>query len=180
MRLLIAWATCLATILYALPAMAQDQMTPLAAQGDWMAMSHSDSFTDPPDVCIAISLDGFGLRTDDTDNEVRYSDKSWSLPAGVTGTLAIKVNGKTYNLDITSNTDSMVAAEILTDQLQALVGEMNKASSMSVIAGTAAPATISLDGSNTVVAAYLTCANISPPSGETPAGANPFAGGSSQ
>ncbi|OYY04915.1 MAG: hypothetical protein B7Y73_02965, partial [Acidocella sp. 35-58-6] len=53
------------------PAIADEQMTPLAEQGNWIAMSHSNSITDPPDMCFAASVDGFVLRTDNTDNEVR-------------------------------------------------------------------------------------------------------------
>jgi hypothetical protein len=156
-------------------ARADEQMTPLAEQGNWVAMQHSSSITDPPDMCLAASLDGLAFRTDETDTEIRLVNDKWSLPANVTGSLTLKVNGKTYTFDITGNQDRSIAATISVDQLQSIVADMNKASSMIVIAGSATPITVSLDGSNAVISAYLTCANISPPSGETPAGANPFA-----
>jgi hypothetical protein len=94
--------------------------------------------------------------------------------------LTIKVNGKTYPLDITANTDTMVDAVISTVQLQALIADMNKADSLTVIAGSGAPVIVSLNGSNVAISAYLTCANISAPTGDTPAGANPFASSPSQ
>lgn len=156
------------------PAHADEQMTPLAEQGNWIAMSHSKSITDPADMCFAASVDGFLLRTDNTDNEVRYANKKWSLPADVSGQLTIKVNGNSYPLNITANTDTMVDAEISTDQLRALIGDMNKAASLTVIAGSAAPVSISLSGSNVAISAYLTCANIPAPTGDAPAGENPF------
>lgn len=87
----------------------------------------------------------------------------WSLPADVTGTLELNVNGNKYPMDITSNTNTMVAAVVDQDELLKIVGDMNKTSSMSVIAGDAAPVQVPLDGSNTVMNAFLTCANIQAP-----------------
>jgi hypothetical protein len=59
----------LSSLLLISPAVADEQMTPLASQGNWIAMSHSASITDPPDVCFAASVDGLALRTDNTDND---------------------------------------------------------------------------------------------------------------
>ncbi|HEY1856404.1 hypothetical protein [Acidocella sp.] len=158
---------------WALPATADEQVTPLAVSGDWMAAAHSDSITDPPDVCMAMEPSAkFFIRVDNTDIEFRLANDSWSLPAGVTGTLEVDVNGKKYPLDITSNTSTMVSATVGQDVFLKIVGDMNKASSMSVIAGSAAPVQVPLDGSNTVMNAFLTCANIHAPS--QGGGTNPF------
>jgi fructose-specific component phosphotransferase system IIB-like protein len=66
----------------------------------------------------------------------------------------------------------MVAATVSDAQLLSVVADMNKAGSMSVIAGSAAPIDVSLNGSNTVLTAFLTCANIQAPN--LGGGTNPF------
>ena len=159
------------------PVFADEQETPLAAEGNWVATSHSDSETDPPDVCLAFSTDGLVFRTDDSGNiDVRFVNEKWSLPASVNGTLELVVGKNSFPLQITGNTQVMVDAPVTQDQLTSIIANMNKVATMVVKAGSAPPQTISLAGSNTVVAAFLTCANISPPAGDAPAGANPFAG----
>jgi hypothetical protein len=150
-------------------------MIPLAESGDWIAMEHATSITAAPDLCLAMTTDGaraFAFRAGMQDIEIRYSDDSWSLPAGVAGTLAIAVGSYRAALDISDNTSSMVTAVITQDQLQSMISAMDKASSMSVTAGNAAPVTVSLNGSNTATTALLTCAGITAP-GEG-GGANPF------
>lgn len=155
------------------PVVADEQMTPLAVSGDWVAVAHSDTITDPPDVCLAIEPGtNFAIRADNTDIEFRLANNSWSLPADVTGTLELEVNGNKYPLGITSNTNTMVSATVKQAEFLQIVGDMNNASSMSIIAGDAAPAKIPLDGSNTVMNAFLTCANIQAPS--QGGGTNPF------
>jgi len=159
--------------LYAASARADEQIIPLAQDGDWAALEHSTSITDPPDVCLAINLNAnFGIRADNTDIEFRLENHSWALPADITGTIEPDVNGNQYPFPITSNTSTSIAAEVDPDKLLDIVSDMNKASSMTVTAGHAAPEQVSLNGSNTVIAAFLTCANIQAP-GEG-GGANPF------
>jgi hypothetical protein len=160
-------------------ARADDQITPLAQNGDWIALQHAPSVTDPPDVCLAVNPNAnFAIRADDTDVEFRLTNTTWALPTDVTGTLELDVNGNKYALHITSNTNTSIAAEVENDQLLKIITDMNKAASMTVVAGTAAPVQVSLSGSNTVITAFLTCANIQAPS--QGGGANPFAGPASQ
>jgi hypothetical protein len=76
-------------------ARADEQMLPLAASGDWVAVEHSDSETSAPDVCLAMTVPGSGkglaFRAATSDIEVRLNDESWSLPAQVTGSLVFDV-----------------------------------------------------------------------------------------
>jgi hypothetical protein len=173
----VAFATC-AIVAAALPnrsGRADEQMIPLAASGDWVAVEHATSITAAPDLCLAMTIDGaktFALRASTDDIEVRYADQSWSLPAGVSGTLIIEVGSYSATLDISDNTSSMVMATVTPDQLQVLVSAMDKASSMTITAGNASPTTVSLNGSNTATTAFLTCAGITAP-GEG-GGGNPF------
>ncbi|MBU6448950.1 MAG: hypothetical protein KGQ26_04915 [Rhodospirillales bacterium] len=166
-------AAGLAALLLPLNARADEQFTPLAASGDWAAFVHRDSMADAPDFCGAGDLkDGLIFRADNTDIEIRYSDDSWSLPANVSGNLALAVNGNNYVLPITANTNTQVMAVISQDQLEEMVADMNKAGSMQLTPGSGNPVTISLDGSNIAITAFLTCAGISQP-GNT-GGENPF------
>ncbi len=156
-------------------AVADEQLLPLAESGDWIAMEHTDSITSAPDVCFAAtSASGrvFAVRAAESDLEVRFSDDSWSLPAGVTGTLAIAVGSYHAAFDISDNTNKMVTAEITLPQLQSLIAAMDKASSMTVTPGKSSPVAVSLNGSNTATTAFLTCAGLTAP-GEG-GGANPF------
>ncbi len=157
------------------PANADEHMIPLAASGDWVALEHSDSITDPPDLCIAftgVSGQSFGLRASTDDIEVRFSNDSWSLPSGVNGSLVLNVGSYSATLAISDNTNDMVMATITQDQLQSLVSAMDKADSMTVTAGKGPATAVSLNGSNTATTAFLTCAGINAP-GEG-GGGNPF------
>lgn len=171
-----AFASCLVCS-YGTGAQADEQLTPLAAEGEWAAVSHSDSITDPPDVCMALDASkGFGIRVDNTgDLEFRLANPSWSLPSDVTGSLAFAVNGHNYSIDITGNTSNAVSASVTQDQLIPIITDMEKATSMSVKAGSASQIQIPLDGTTAVLTAFLTCAGIQTPTPNT-GGANPFAG----
>ncbi|MGB8277355.1 MAG: hypothetical protein WCF20_05405 [Methylovirgula sp.] len=150
-------------------------MIPLAASGNWFAMAHSASVTSPPDTCLAATAASgrmLAFRASTSDIEVRFSDNSWSLPADVAGTLVVDVGAYHVALDISANTNNVVAAVVTPEQLQSMIAAMGKAKSMTVTAGKAAPATMSLSASKTVTTAFLTCAGISAP-GEG-GGANPF------
>jgi len=154
-------------------AFAGEQTTPLAASGDWIAFAHSTSLTDPPDLCLAIEpAQGFAIRADDTDIEIRLVNDKWSLPANIAGTLVADIDGHDYPLDISSNSSNMVAAIISKKTLQSMIAVMDKAASMTVTPGKGAPVVISLNGSNKVTTAFLTCAGIRA-KGEG-AGADPF------
>jgi hypothetical protein len=155
------------------PAFADEQLVPLVENGNWIAMEHRPSMTDPPDVCVAANpSSGLGIRSDGTTVQVRYSDTSWSLPDGVKGSIGIAVDGATYSFDIDDNTDTMVNAEIDTDKVQSMLDEMGKAGSMAITVGKAKPVTISLAGSMKVLNAFRTCAGIG--GGSAGGGGNPF------
>lgn len=154
------------------PAVAE-QMRPLAVNGDWVAMAHVDTLIDPPDVCLAMEPNAnFFIRATKTSTEFRFANYSWSLPADVTGTLELDVNGNKYPLDVTGNTNTMVSASVKKTEFLKIIGDMNKASAMSVTAGNSAPVRVPLDGSNTVMSAFLTCSNIRDP--RRVGGTNPF------
>lgn len=157
-------------------ALADDGLTPLAADGDWLAVSHAQSVEDPPDICLASSISAYGffLRVDDQgDIDLRLSDESWSLPADVTGDIKLKVNGHSYSYEIQNNTSQMVDAPLTLDQLTTLVADLEAANSLEVVAGSSQPKTIPLDGSKSVLTAFMTCAGIPNPSSNT-GGSNPF------
>lgn len=166
-------ATGLAILLCPNFARADEQFTPLAVSGNWAAFVHRESMEDPPDFCGAgDTSDGLLFRADNNDIEIRYINNAWSLPADVTGNLKLAVDQNSYVLPITDNTNTMVIATITQDQLEKIVADMNKASSMQLTPGSGQPVTISLAGSNTAITAFLTCAGIAQP-GNT-GGANPF------
>ncbi|MGH7069145.1 MAG: hypothetical protein ACREFO_03910 [Acetobacteraceae bacterium] len=147
-------------------AIADGQVLPLVASGDWAAVEHLPSFNSTPDMCVARTATSgqvFGLRATETDIEVRFSDQSWSLPADVSGSLVLDVGTIKLSLDISDNTNSMVIAEITVTQLQYVISAMDNAGSMTITPGKAAPITVSLNGSNTATTAFLTCAGITAP-----------------
>lgn len=162
-------------------AWADEQITPLAEDGDWAAISHSNSMTDPADVCLATALAyGFALRVDNKgDIDIRFTNKSWSLPADVSGKMKVSVNGNVYSYDIQDYDATTVDASLSQDQLTALVSDLEAGSSVQVQAGSAASVTLPLDGSKSVLTAFMTCAGIQNPSSNT-GGNNPFASPPSQ
>lgn len=162
-------------------AYAQAQPNMLAQHGDWAAFSHTPTPVSAPDVCFAISdtPTAVVLRVDNKgDIDFRLGNNSWSLPANVKGVIKVDVNKHIYTYQISGNQVSMVNASITQDQLTALAGDMEAASSMQVQAGSATPVNIPLDGSNLALTAFLTCADIPNPSKNT-GGSNPFASSSS-
>ena len=151
---------------------AEEEMRPIAAAGNWVAVAHHASALAPADVCLAIEQDGHAaLRAQDSDIEFRMMNNEWSLPADVKGTIVISISGKDTVLDIGTNTSVMVGAEVSKDQVLQLLDSMTKASSMIVKAGKDKPLSISLNGSNKVLSAFRTCAGIQGTSG---GGTNPF------
>jgi len=165
-----------AFVFVASAAFADEQVTPIAEGGDWIAVQHTASMTDPPDVCGAIdTAANLIIRLDSSDIEFRLSNDSWALPANVTGTLELDVAGDKYPLAISDNTNTRVDAVVTNDQLLAIIGDMNKATTMTAIAGRADPVQVNLIGSGPVLTAFLTCGGIAPPNninGDTVS--NPF------
>lgn len=155
---------------------ADEMMQPLAQQGAWFAMAHHPSMVAPPDICLASTVAGHGLFafwTDGLTLEARMVNSSWSLPSDVQGNIEINVQGDDVSLPVSENNSTMVGAEIDLDAFHKLVAAMDKAGSMIVTVGKAAPVTVSLNGSTAVVRAFETCADI-PADTSAPKGANPF------
>jgi hypothetical protein len=154
-------------------ALADEQTQVTAQSGDWAAMTHSPSETDPPDLCIAFNpISKVGLRSDGTTTSIRIINDSWSLPAEVQGTIIIAVGSDTQTLAITSNTSASAEADIDPSAVQPLLDAMAKETEMKITIGKAKPLIVSLSGSTVVLNAFRTCANIG---GSAPGGgSNPF------
>jgi hypothetical protein len=155
------------------PALADEQIRPLAISGDWAAAAHAASMTAPPDVCLATNIaSGFTVRSDEDGLQIRVTNRSWSLPANVTGIVEVDVGNFHKTFEIDDNTDNMVNAELPHDDAIALFSAMDNASSMSVTAGSGKPTTISLAGSTKATNAFRTCAGLN--SAGSGGGSNPF------
>ncbi|HTU54985.1 MAG TPA: hypothetical protein VMF62_13540 [Acetobacteraceae bacterium] len=142
-------------------ARADDQLRTLVVSGDWTATEQQDASGAARDVCVAFTAEsdkGFGLRASTADIEVRYSQDNWVLPDDVKGTLAIDVGAYHSVLPVTANTRDTAIAAITDEQLRGMIAAMERARSMSVTAGYAAPETVSLRGSNRATDAFLSCA----------------------
>ena len=157
----------------AFPSIADEQMTPLAVSGTWIAMAHKPSMIAPPDVCLAVdSATGVGLWSNGAVVQLRVVNSKWSLPTGVDGQIVVAVGDWNTTLDIIDNSDTVVMASLEDDQRDALLQAMDKASAMSVKVGKAGPLKVSLSGSTKVTTAWRTCAGLRS-SGGTP-DTNPF------
>ena len=109
------------------------------------------------DVCAVINTPtGFALRAGDDGVQLRIMNATWSLPAGVEGSVLISVGDWKTTLDIDDNTNNMVSAEMSNDETTQLFTAMDKATSMSVAVGKAKPFTVSLSGSTKATNAVLT------------------------
>ena len=151
---------------------ADEEMIPIAMAGDWVAMAHHTSSISAPDMCVAVSTTKKAIIRADSDNiEFRVVNEGWSLPTSVTGVIEVSVANHEEKFDITSNSGTMVSAEISREKAIDLLDEMTKASSMSVKTGKDKPYLVSLAGSNRVLSAFRTCASLKGSSG---GGTNPF------
>ena len=154
-------------------ARADEQLTPLAINGDWAALAHEPSVIAPPDVCLVVNaVSGVALRADANGIQLRVMNNKWSLPAGVTGAIVISVGGWSHSFEIDDNTDTMVNAEVPQDVIGPMFDAMDKSSSMSVEAGKAKPLPVSLSGSTRATNAFRTCAGIK--GNVASPGSNPF------
>jgi hypothetical protein len=154
-------------------AKADEQMMPLAISGEWAAVAHHASMTEPPDVCLVMNLKaGFAIRSDGETVQIRVSNDSWSLPTSVHGAIAVAVGNVKLSFDINDNTNTMVNADMEPSEYQPLFDGMDAASSMLVTVGKAAPFSVSLVGSSKATNAFKTCARIS--GGSSKGGQNPF------
>jgi hypothetical protein len=148
------------------------ETTPITASGDWVAVARQTSAADTQNICMATApKQRFAIQARSSDIEIRLDNDNWSLPDNVTGILEVDAGGQTYPFEISRSARTWVAASITSDQLLSMVGNMNKASSMTVLAGKAPPLTVSLRGSNAALRAFLDCAGIKAPSD---VGSNPF------
>jgi hypothetical protein len=156
-------------------AMADEQLNTIASGGSWITVDHSLSLTDPPDVCLAMDqVSNFMIRHDANDIEFRLSNNNWSLPANITGTFELDVNGSKYPLAVNYNTSTMISSTASQDVLLSVIEDMRKTNSMDVTAGHAPSITVSLVGISPVLTSFLTCSGIQEPSNEEAAGSNPF------
>jgi hypothetical protein len=154
-------------------ASADEQVTTLADSGEWAAVAHRGSVVGAPDVCIAGNMaQGFLFRTSSEEFEVRVYNVNWSLPANVSGSIAIRAGAWAKDISITGNTDNMVTAQMVQTDLIDLLSAMDKLSTLSVSVGKAKPIAVSLAGSARVTNAFRTCAGI--PGNSAMPGSNPF------
>lgn len=148
---------------------------PIAQSGDWIALEHRPSITEAPDVCVAMAVSAgpvFAFRASLEGLEARVSNKKWSLPTEVKGTLTLSAGKFTKTVDIATNTSDTVSADIGPDETDEMFGAMDNASSMTVKVGKDAPFKVSLAGSTRVTNAFRTCAGLKSHA-KTP-GSNPF------
>lgn len=160
-------------------AYAQLSQRVMAEQGNWIAISFAPTITAPPSICFADSVNQVGANIAVwADNqgkvEIRSMDSSWSLPAGAAGNIAITIKGHNYTYPASVMSAQVIHAIITQNQLSSLVGDMETANSMQVKIGSAKLTTISLDGSQVTLTAFMTCADLKNPSKNT-GGSNPFA-----
>jgi hypothetical protein len=154
-------------------ARADEQMDPLAEDGDWIALAHRTSETANVDLCMAADRSAtLMLRSDGTTTELRSSNDTWSLPSGVQGTLKVNVSNDDYTFDISGNTDTVVTSIVDSTKLTNLLDDMEKADILQLTIGNNAPIIVSLSGSTKVINAFRTCAGIG--GGAAGAGSNPF------
>ena len=143
------------------PAHGQEQIMPLAASGQWAAVARKANMVAPPDICMAINASaGIAFRADMMTVEIRVIDKSWSLPAGVEGTISISLPGYDKEWPIFDNEATMVSVLLGREGAEQLMDAMDKAATMTVKIGKAAPKTVSLTGSTTATNAFRTCARL--------------------
>jgi hypothetical protein len=102
---------------------------------------------------------------------VRSANTRGSLPDGVTGTIAIPVNGNDYSFGITDNTATLVGATVDPDKVAPLLDDI-EGRTLHLTIGKAAPIAVSLAGCTTVLNALRTCDGLigSAPGG----GSSPF------
>ena len=154
-------------------AMADEQIRPLVASGDWIAFAHYPSMTARPDVCVAGNVSqGVSIRADPASVQFRVTNTSWSLPLNVEGVITVVAGPWSHTFEIDDNTDSMVNAPVPSDVVAPLFAAMDAASAMIVTVGKAKPVTVSLIGSTKATNAFRTCAGIN--SNSKAPGSNPF------
>ena len=164
---------CLIFSALVMEARADEQTQILAESGNWGALAHSVSMTAPPDICLAVNpVSGLAFRSDEHKIELRVADKSWSLPAGIAGSMEISIGGWEDKLDIGWNTNDMIAARIPPEVIVSMFASMDKSTSMSIKIGNEKIRKISLSGSTKATNAFRTCAGI--PSNSDIPGGNPF------
>ena len=156
-----------------LGAWADEQMRPLAIGGDWAAFQHSQGMTAAPDLCVAVNARAnVGFRASETGVELRVSNRSWSLPAGVEGEIVIAVSELKSTARIGANTEDSVAAAMAEEDYVPLFAAMTKAPAMTIAVGKAKAINVSLAGSAKVMNAFRTCAGIR--GNDHKGGENPF------
>ena len=165
--------TLVATLGFAGLAMADEQMTPLAVSGNWVALAHQPSMIGPADVClVAEATGGVALRASGGGIQLRIVNEKWSLPANVKGDIAMSVGNWKTTFEIDDNTNDMINAEVPPEIVDPMFAAMDKAASMSLAVGNAKPLLVSLSGSTRATNAFRTCAGLK--GNVTSPGSNPF------
>ena len=157
MRAMIAALTLIAATSVAL---ADDlQPTVEATSGNWVAASFNDG-TDTK-ICVAGSADKRLLfRADANDLEVRTADDSWSLSAGLTGEMKVKVGNVEKVAQMQTFNATTLAGIMQPSDVSQLMDAMDKAPSALVTFGSKKTISVSLMGSTRVMNAFRTCAGV--------------------
>lgn len=173
MRPLFLFGACITAMLITSSVRADEQIRIIAQSGEWGALVHLPSMTAAPDVCLAVNpTHGVAIRADGEDIEFRLTNKSWSLPAGVTGSIGLSVGSWEASLEINNNNSNTVTAVLPPDDVGPMFAAMDKSPLMSVTVGKAKPLNVSLVESAVAINAFRTCAGIH---GNAKApGSNPF------
>ena len=156
---------------------AEEQMRTLAQSGNWIAMSHQESITASPDICLVMTpvpRGALAFRNNHDVTELRVSNDQWSLPDQVSGTVKISVGAIAKEYEIGGNTGTTVMAAVPDDDVLPLFLAMDKSTSMAVTVGKAKPTNISLSGSTKATNAFRTCAHIKGGPAQSGSDANPF------
>lgn len=173
MRVGIVALMAVMVVLSARPSAADDLTTQLAQGGDWFAMAHRPSMVSRTDLCLAFNMkSGVAFRYDGENMQMRMVDKSWTLPADVSGALVVSIGDLSETYIITDNDATSVNVELDEEEYSKFFAKMDKASSMNVVVGKAKPVAVSLSGSTRVMNAFKTCGSIK--SDVDGGGVNPF------
>ena len=153
---------------------AEEMVVPLAQSGDWITAAHRTSITAAYDACLTTNLaSGVAFRIDRESILMRVSDRSWSLPAGVTGSVSVQIGDWKETFPIGGNDSTMVDVVLSPSVAVKIFDAMDKASAMTVAVGKAKPIQVSLSGSTRATNAFRTCGGM-PGSKSGAPGSNPF------
>ena len=130
-----------------------------AAQGNWATLHHTTDGGVGTDVCLAASVDAqVGLRVDENDIEVRFSDPKWSLPSDTKGDVTISAGSYSHLFHTASLNPTMLVGELTSDEAKSLLTALETAPAAKITFGAKTSKTISLSGSTKVLSDFQGCA----------------------